>query len=83
MADEPLSADGPPWYQSRNALNTSTQNLADDPTLADGPPSTKAEMPCIPVHTSTQNLADEPALANGPQLPEQRCLEYQYTILSR
>ena len=76
LADEPLSADGTPRYQSRNALNTSTHNLADEPTLADGPPSTRAKMPCIPLHT---NLADDPALANGPHLvPKQRCLAYQY-----
>ena len=29
---------GTPQYQSRDALNTGTQNLADKPTLADGPP---------------------------------------------
>ena len=52
-----------PQYQSRDALNTSTQNLADDPTLANGPPSTRAEMPWIPVHKTWQmNLF----LANGP-----------------
>ena len=43
-----------PQYQSRDALNTSTQNLANEPTLANGPPSTRAEMPCIPVHTTWQ-----------------------------
>ena len=37
LADEPsLAMD--PQYQSRDALNTSTQTLADEPTLADGPP---------------------------------------------
>ena len=30
-----------PQYQSRDALTTSTHNLADDPTLADGPPIPK------------------------------------------
>ena len=44
----------PPCYQSRDALNTSTQNLADEPTLADGPPSTTAEMQWIPVHKTWQ-----------------------------
>ena len=35
-----------PQYQNRDALNTSTQNLADKPTLANGPPQGKrAEMP--------------------------------------
>ena len=41
-----------PQYQSRDALNTSTQNLADGPTLANGLPGNRAEMPCIPVHTT-------------------------------
>ena len=27
-----------PPYKSKDALNTSTQNLTDEPTLADGPP---------------------------------------------
>ena len=79
LADEPTLADAPPstraempwiplhktwqmnllWpmdpqYQSRDALNTSTQNLADEPTLADAPP-----------------------------VPEQRCIEYQYTKRGR
>ena len=57
LADEPSSADGPPWYQSRGAWHISMQNLADEPTLAHGPPSTRAEMPWIPVHkTSQMNL---------------------------
>ena len=38
------------WYQSRDDLHTTTQNLADEPTLADGPPGIRAEMPCIPLH---------------------------------
>ena len=37
LADKPILADGL-LYQSRYALNTSTQNLADEPTLANGPP---------------------------------------------
>ena len=44
MADEPTLVDGPPHYQSRDDLHTTTQNLADEPTLADGLPSTIAEM---------------------------------------
>ena len=45
----------PPCYQSRDALNTSTQNLADEPTLANGPHhATRAEMPWIPVHKTWQ-----------------------------
>ena len=43
-----------PQYQSRDALNTTTQNLADEPNLANGPPSSRAEMTCIPVHTTWQ-----------------------------
>ena len=39
-----------PQYQSRDALNTTTQNLGDEPPLANGPPSTRAEMNCIPQH---------------------------------
>ena len=69
-----------PQYQSRDTLNTSTQNLADDPTLANGPPQCQST---DALHTSTHNLADEATLADGPPLPEQRCLEYQYTILGR
>ena len=53
----------PPWYQSRNALNTSTQNLADEPTLADGLPWYQSRNA---LNTNTQNLADEPTVANGP-----------------
>ena len=52
-----------PLYQTRDAMNTSTHNLADEPTLANGPfkyQSTDA------LHTSTHNLADEATLANGP-----------------
>ena len=44
-----------PQHQRRDALNTSTHNLADEPTLAWW----------------------------TPLVPEQRCLEYQYTILCR
>ena len=44
----------PLWYQSRDALHTSTQHLADEPTLATGPPSTRAEMPCIPLQITWQ-----------------------------
>ena len=39
--------DPPPQYQSRDAMNNSTQHMADEPTLANGPPSTRAEMTCI------------------------------------
>ena len=46
--------DGPHWYQSGNAYNTSTQKLADEPTLANGPRSTRVEMPWIPVHKTWQ-----------------------------
>ena len=41
-------------YQSRDDLDTTTQNLADEPTLANGPPSTRAEMTCIPLHKTWQ-----------------------------
>ena len=64
LADEPLSANGPsPCYQSRNALNTNTQNLADEPTLADGHLQYQSR---DDLHTTTQNLADKPTLADGP-----------------
>ena len=43
-----------PHYQSRDALNTSTQNLAEEPTLADGPLDNRAEMPWILVHKTWQ-----------------------------
>ena len=43
-----------PWYQRRDDLHTTTQNLADDPYLANDPPSTKAEMVCIPIHKTWQ-----------------------------
>ena len=33
--DEPALANGPPQYQSRYDLHTTTQNLADEPTLAE------------------------------------------------
>ena len=69
-----------PQYQSRDALNTSTQNLADEPTLANGTPGTRAEMPCIPAHTTWQMNLLWPM---DPPVPEQRCLEYQYTKLGR
>ena len=52
-----------PQYQSRDALHTSTQNLADEPSLANEPPKYQSR---DALHTSTQNLADEPILANGP-----------------
>ena len=68
------------WSQSRDALNTSTQNLADEPTLANGPPISRAEMTCIPLHKTWQmNLlwpVDPPGI-------EHRCLEYCYTKLCR
>ena len=53
----------PPCYQSRDALNTSTPNLADEPTLADGCPR-KSRIDTL--NTATPNLADEPSLANDP-----------------
>ena len=65
-------------YQSRDALHTTTQNLADEPTLADGPPI--PEQRCLAYHYT---LADEPTLADGPPIPEQRCLAYHYTKLGR
>ena len=52
-----------PLYQSRDAMNTSTQNLADEPTLANGPPLYQNR---DAMNTSTQNMADKPTLANGP-----------------
>ena len=39
-----------PQYQSRDTLNTSTQNMADEPTLANGPPKV-TEQRCL--HTAT------------------------------
>ena len=69
-----------PQYQSRDTFHTSKHNLADEPTFANGPPSTRAEMPCMPLHKTWQMnlfwLMDPPG-------PEQRCLEYQYTKLGR
>ena len=45
----------PHQYQSRDDLHTTTPNLADEPTLSNGPPtSTRAEMPCIPLHKTWQ-----------------------------
>ena len=70
----------PPCYQSRDALNTSTPNLADEPTLADGCPR-KSRIDTL--NTATPNLADEPSLANDPPVPEQRWLAYHYTKLGR
>ena len=52
-----------PQHQSRDALNTSTQNLADEPTLADGPPWYQSR---DALNTSTQYFADELTLPNGP-----------------
>ena len=69
-----------PPYQSRDALHTTTHSLADEPTLADAPPQYQSR---DALNTTTQNLVDEPTLANGPPVPEQRCLEYQYTKLGR
>ena len=41
-------------------------------------------MHCCALNTTTPNLADKHALADGPPwVTEQRCLEYQYTQLSR
>ena len=53
----------PQKYQSRDALHTSTQNLADEPILANGSPQYQSR---DALHATTQNLADEPTLANGP-----------------
>ena len=65
----------PPRYQSRDALHTTTQNLAEEPTLANGPPPSRYQSTDA-LNTTTQNLADDPTLANGPSpVPEQRCLE--------
>ena len=41
-------------YKSKDALNTSTQNLTDEPMLAAGTPGTRADMPCISVHKTWQ-----------------------------
>ena len=54
LSDEPTLANGPPWYQSTDALHTSMHNLADELTLANGPPCTRVEMPCIPVPKTCQ-----------------------------
>ena len=81
-ADEPwLWLMDLPWYQSRDSMNTSTENLADEPTLADGPPSTRTEMQWIPVHKTWQMNLLWPM--DPTMLPEQRCLAYQYTKLGR
>ena len=99
---KPLWPMDPP-YQSRDALHTSTCNLADESTLADGlpmapeqrcleyqytklgrwtyvgqwtPNGTRAEMPWIPVHQTWQMSLLWPM---DPLVPEQGCLEYQYT----
>ena len=69
-------------YQSRDALNTSTQNLADEPTMANGPPSTRAQMPCIPVNTTWQMNLLWPMDPLSP-VSEQRWLAYHYTKLGR
>ena len=63
-----------PQYQSRDALNTRTQNLADETTLADGTPEYQSS---DALNTSTQKVADEPTLANGPPSTRQRYHEYQ------
>ena len=80
LADEPTLANWPPWYQSRDALHTHTQNMADESTLANGPSNTTAEMPCIPVHNTWQMKLLWPM---DPLVPQQRCLDYQYTKLGR
>ena len=56
-----------PQYQSRDALHTSTHNMADEPTLADGPPRYQSRDAW---NTSAQKVADEPSLANGPPVPD-------------
>ena len=56
-----------PQYQSRDAMNTSTQNLADVPTLADDTPCKYQSKDAL--NTSTQKVADEPTLANGSPSP--------------
>ena len=70
-----------PPHQSRiDALNTGTQYLVDEFAYADGPPGNRAEMPWILVHNTWQtNLLWQ----MNPQGIEQRCLEYQDTILGR
>ena len=52
------------WYQSRDDLHTTTQNLADEPTLANGPPPVPQQRWLA--YSTPQNFADEPTLANGP-----------------
>ena len=44
-----------PWYQSRDDLHTTTQNLADEPNLANGPSQYQSR---DDLHTTTQNSAD-------------------------
>ena len=73
--------DPPAHYQSRDALNTSTQNLADEPTLADRHPSTRGEMTCIPLHKTWQMNLCWPM--DPPTVPEKRWLAYHYTKLGR
>ena len=80
LEDEPTLANRTPQDQSRDALHATTQNLADEPILADGPPRTRAEMTCIPLHKTWQMNLLWPM---EPPVPEQRCLEYQYTKLGR
>ena len=68
----------PPQYQSRNALGVQIWQM--NLHLPMDPPSTRAEMPWIPVHkTWLMNLH----LLMDPPVPEQKCLEYQYTKLGR
>ena len=67
-----------PQHQSRDAMITSTHNLADEPTLADGPPWYQSR---DAFNTSTQYFADELTLPNGPpKVTEQRCLHIAYDI---
>ena len=76
LADERSSADAPPPPGTRAEMTWQTNLL-----LPMAPPRYQSR---DDLHATTQNLADEPTLANGPPpVPEQRCLEYQYTKLGR
>ena len=61
-------------YKGKDALNTSTQNLADEPMLVDGTPGTRADTPCIPVHTTWQMNLHWP-VNPPPNVTEQRRLQ--------
>ena len=85
LADEPTLVNGPNWVLEHRCLEYHYKKTWQKALLWTMAPllTTRAEMTCIPLHKTWQINLLWPMDPPPAQVPEQRCLEYQYTKLSR